>query len=210
MNLGKSQTGPLEQIDMYRRLDTTLRPEVVVHVLYPNDLDGVYTRDTLLGIYAIRDSQLWLSGQSYLFRYMEHRIRQRMAMRETINYFRGGGDAAQKDAAWAELALAVRETKALVEAGGATYCIAFHPWLFHLDDPPLVAEHARMASLTQALDVPYLDLLPVFEGLDASELRISSINEHANPLGHEIAARGLARFLLEEVLPLYEGRRPGE
>ena len=86
----------------------------------------------------------------------------------------------------------------------------FHPWLFRLDDTPLAAEHVRMGALARALAVPYLDLLPAFEGLDARELRISGINEHANPRGHQIAARSIARFLTDEVLPSRKNRHAGE
>ncbi len=209
INVSKSDTSPVHQIEIYRKLREALRPDVVVHVLYPNDLNGL-THNTLVDIHAIGDSDLWLSGRSYLFRYVEDQIRTRLAIRATINYFRGGRDPAQQDAAWEELEQAVRATKALVEADGATYCIVFHPWLFRLDDTPLAAEHVRMGALARALAVPYLDLLPAFEGLDARELRISEINEHANPRGHQIAARRIVQFLADKVLPLHEDRPVGE
>lgn len=205
INLGKSGTSPVDQIDVYRRVRDALRPELVVHVLYPNDLDGLYTNNTMREIHALSVPALWLSGQSYLCRYVEHQVRARLAMRETVLYFRGGRDEAQREAAWTEVEEAVRATQGLVESDGATYCIVFHPWLFQLEGSPLASEHARMAAFARSLGVPYLDLLPAFAGRDADELRISSINEHANAAGHRIAAEAIARFLADEVLPTIDG-----
>ena len=97
-----------------------------------------------------------------------------------------------------------------MESAGATHGSVVPPWLSRLDGMPLAAGHVRVGALARALAVPYLDLRAAFGGLVARELRISGINEHANPRGHQIAARRIAQFLADKVLPLHRDRPAGE
>ncbi|MCC6234491.1 MAG: SGNH/GDSL hydrolase family protein [Verrucomicrobiales bacterium] len=201
INLGRGGTAPAQQKLMYDRVGPILRPEVVVHVLYLNDLEDVNTHKALRAIYHLRDEELWLGNWSRLFNFVEKQVRYRLAMRETINYFRGGRNEAQRERAWARFERDVRETQCQVREAGGTYAIVLFPWFFQLGDYPLLAEHQRIAALAADMDAPFLDLLSLYGNMKAANLRISPANEHPTPRAHRLAADRIARFLSDDVLP---------
>ncbi|MFQ5494939.1 MAG: SGNH/GDSL hydrolase family protein [Phycisphaerae bacterium] len=205
MNFGFPVTAPGEQLEKYLPLREALHPDVVVQVVYLNDL-GVMMHFQLYQIYRTRDDELTLGRASYLLYYLEKQIRYWSAWRQTINYFRGGDNPVMRAKNWARFEKDVRACKAAVEEDGAVYALVLFPWLVRLDDYLLTDVHERMRRFAERLGVPYLDLLEVFAGRDEAALRVSPINEHPTPLGHAIAAERLARFLREEILPGLRGR----
>ena len=200
INMGYRGTDPAWQLRKYLPLGDRLRPDVVVHVLYPNDL-GLRMRPLLDDIYRTRDDKLWCGDFSYLLRFVERQIRYRLAWRRTIDYFRGGRDAKQRELAWQQLRTDVRRCQQAVEEDGAIYALVLFPWLVRLDHYLLTHEHDEMGRFAEELDVPYLDLLDVMSRYEARAVRVSVANEHPNALGHRIAADRLARFIEEDVLP---------
>ncbi|MGB2986264.1 MAG: SGNH/GDSL hydrolase family protein [Phycisphaerae bacterium] len=200
INMGYPGTSPRWQLRKYLALRETLRPDVVVHVVYPNDL-GIYMHERLSDIYRIRDEDLWVGNRSYLLRYAERQIRYWLAWNKTIDYFRGGASSRERAEAWVRFKADVAACKAKVEEGGAVYALVLFPWLVRLDDYLLMDVHTEIGAFASQLGVPYLDLLELFAGRDAEALRISLANEHPNPTGHRLAAERIARFLQEEILP---------
>ncbi len=205
INLGYPGTAPGEQHDLYLDTAEAIRPDHVLHVIYLNDLEDVDTHSALERIYALRDGDVLFRG-SRVLRFAQKQVRYRLAMRETINYYRGGRDAVQREAAWQRLEADIAAVKAAVERSGATYALVLYPWLFRLSDYPLETEHERMAELAARLGVAYLDLLELFRGRIARDLRISDVNEHPNAAAHALTAERLARFVADEVLPARPSR----
>ena len=205
INMGKPGTVPREQLDLYNRVRGATRPDVVLHVVYPNDLD-VDSYGALKRIYRIRDDALYVGEWSYVLRFMEKQMRYWVAWNQTIDYFHGGRDAVERERAWSEFRRYVRAIRDEVQEGGADYALVLFPWLFRLDDYLLTDVHDRMRRFAADMGVPYLDLLEVFAGRDAESLRVSLANEHPNREGHRIAAERLSEFLLEEMLPRCEVR----
>jgi hypothetical protein len=201
INLGFRGTSPGWQLDKFLPLREILKPNVVVHVVYPNDL-GINMHRRLDEIYRWRDGDLWLGDGSYVLRYAERQVRYWVAWKRTIDYFRGGRNSTERAAAWAKFKSDVSACKDAVEQGGAVYCLVLFPWLVRLDDYALTDVHATMRQFAMQLGVLYLDLLDAFAGRDPETLRVSLANEHPNALGHRLAAERIARFLREEVLPL--------
>jgi len=203
INAGFPGTAPGWQLDKYLTLRDALFPDVVVHVVYPNDL-GIDMHRRLDEIYRIRDDDLWLGEGSYVLRYAERQLRYWWAWKRTIDYFRGGFESKERDVAWAKFEKDVRACRDTAREDGAVYALVLFPWLVRLDNYPLFEVHERMKGVAARLEVPYLDLYPTFAGRDAEKLRVSLANEHPNPEGHRLAAERVARFLQEEVLPSLE------
>ncbi len=200
INMGYPGTSPGWQLQRYLPLRETLRPDIVVHVAYPNDL-GIDMHDLLSDIYRIRDQDLWVGDGSFVLRYAERQIRHWIAWNRTVDYFRGGNSPKERAVAWAKFKADVRACRSAVEEGGAEYALVLFPWLVRLDNYMLADVHATMRDFAGELGVPYLDLFEVFAGRDAGQLRVSLANEHPNPRGHRLAAERIARFLQEQVLP---------
>ena len=201
INMGFWGSAPARQLDEYLRLRDVLTPDIVVQVVYPNDV-GVNLRYRLNDVYRLRDADPWVGEWSYVLRYAERQIRYRMAWQRTIDYFRGGRDSAERATAWATFRRDVAACKSAVEETGAVYALVLFPWLVRLDDNVLPDVHDAMREFASQLGVPYLDLLEVFAGRDAESLRVSPANDHPNAPAHRLAAERIARFLREEVLPL--------
>ncbi len=201
INMGYWGTAPAWQLEKYLELKDKIRAGVVVHVVYPNDLE-IYMHRRLDEIYRIRDGDLCVGEASFVLRYAERTIRYWAAWKRTIDYLRGGRNSEERRRAWAKLKLDVRACRQVVEDGGASYALVLFPWLVRLDDYDLHDVHDTMRAFASELGVPYLDLLEVFAGRDAESLRVSLANEHPNALGHRLAAERIERFLRDEVLPL--------
>lgn len=200
INAGFPGTDPARQLEHYQQLRIALRPQVIVHVVYPNDL-GIEMHRQLDHIYRIRDEDVWVGDWCFVLRFAERQVRYWIAWKQTLDYFRGGFDSASRDAAWQRLERSIEATAEVAHADGAAYAVVLFPWLVRLDDYPLGDVHVRMEGVARRLGVPYLDLLPTFSGRDAERLRVSLANEHPNLDGHRLAAARIAEFLRAEVLP---------
>ncbi len=201
INMAQSATGPGHQLrELYLPLHDRLRPDVVVHVVYVNDM-GIESRRSLLDIYRIRDDQLWVGEVSYLLSYAERQIRYGMAWNRTIDYYRGGRSAEERAKTWGKFKADMRATKQAVEDSGAVYAVVMFPWLNRLEDYLLGDLHENMREFAAELDVPYFDLLKVFTGRHDEALRVGLVDEHPNAAAHKITAEAIARFLREEILP---------
>lgn len=200
INVGIPGTDPARQLDKYKEISDLLKPRVVVQVAYPNDL-GINMHHRLDEIYRIRDDDVWVGKESYVLNFAERQIRYWIAWKRTIDYFRGGFDSKERDAAWAKFEGDLGACRDAAREDGAVYALVLFPWLVRLSDYPLGEVHERMKGVAKRLGVAYLDLLPTYAGRDAEKLRVSLANEHPNVEGHRIAAERIARFLREEVLP---------
>lgn len=203
INMGYWGTAPAWQLEKYLALKDRIRADVVVHVVYPNDLE-IYMHRRLDEIYRIRDGDPWVGEASYLLRYAEQTIRYWAAWKRTIDYFRGGRNSEERRRAWSKFKTDVRACRQVVEDGGASYALVMFPWMVRLDDYDLPDVHETMGAFASELGVPYLDLLGVFAGMNAEKLRVSLANEHPNALGHRLAAERIVRFLRDEVTPLLD------
>ncbi len=72
----------------------------------------------------------------------------------------------------------------------------------HLDSSyPYRDLHALMIDLGHELEIPVLDLWPVYEGMDVRRLAVEPwANAHPNELAHRLAADALLEWLLEKQL----------
>jgi hypothetical protein len=200
INIAEPGTDPGSQLEKYRPLRDVLKPDVVVHVIYPNDL-GVRLRFLVWNLHRIRDERLWVGEGSRILAYAEKQVRYWIMWNQTLGYFRGGRTPGEQKRSWSVFKADVQACRKFAEEGGAVYSLVLFPWLYRLDDYPLGRVHERMREFASELDVPFLDLLDTFGGRDAFVLRVDSGDAHPNPKGHRIAAERITRFLREDVFP---------
>lgn len=194
MNMGGIGTNPKDQYAVFVKRRDELKPEVLVHVIYLNDLD-FYLGDLLNGIHYIPRQDSWLAGQSRFFRYVEKSWQAYKAYHKTLAYFSGGETEATRRKSWQEFRKYVKRIRDAAQETGCTYRMVIFPWLYQLDDYPLPDVHEKIRTYAAELSTPILDLLPTFEGRNAEKLRISDIDSHGNEKAHELAANAIVEFL---------------
>jgi len=194
INVGQPGTDPMVQSEMYARLNGELRPHILVHVVYCNDL-GHDLYDELKLIHAMQNRRSAAAQASHLWRFIEARVRYARIKARTLDYYRGGDSPFKRRRAWERFRGGIERVIDLAETDGTRYVLVMFPWLYSLDDYPLTDIHDRVRQLAEDLNVPFLDLFDTFEGRDATELRVSVIDEHPNPHAHTLAARAIAQFL---------------
>lgn len=197
INIGQPGTDAAAHARRYRRLKDTLRPDVVVHVLYCNDL-GHDLQEELKAIHALLRERSPMAQRSCLWQFVEGHLRAPRVRRRTIAFYRGGDSPLKREHGWRHLRAGVEKVLAMAREDGTPYLLVLFPWLYSLDDYPLEDVHERLGGLSAELGVPFLDLLDTFRGRDARDVRVSATDEHPNPEGHRLAAEALARFLRVE------------
>ena len=208
INLGQPGTDPLVQSETYVTLKDQLKPYVLVHVAYCNDL-GHDLYDELKLIHALENRRSVAAQLSYIWRFVEGRVRYARVKTRTLDYFRGGDSPFKRRRAWDRFRGGIERAGDAASLDGTRYVLVMFPWLYSLDDYPLADVHDGVRRLAQELNVPFLDLLDTFAGLDASELRVSVIDEHPNPRAHTLAAQAIARFLVTNNLLVSPKRDDG-
>lgn len=206
INIGQPGTDPQVQSEMYARLKDELRPNILIHVVYCNDL-GHDLYDELKMIHVMQNRRSLAAQVSHLWRFVEARVRYARVKARTLDYYRGGDSPFKRRRAWERFRGGMERVIDLAVTDGTRYVLVMFPWLYSLDDYPLTDVHNRVRQLAEEFDVPFLDLFDTFEGLDAAELRVSVIDEHPNPQAHTLAARAIARFLIADDL-LHTEPRP--
>jgi len=194
INMGQSGTNPKGQYRAFMKLKGEVQPDILVHVIYLNDLD-FYLGDLLKGIHFIPRTDSWLATQSRVIQYIEKTWQARQARVKTIAYFSGGETQARRDQSWREFKKYVTLTKQAAESIGAEYLLVVFPWLYRLDDYPLTHVHNKMRAFAKELNVPMLDLLDTFKNRNATELRVNDMDSHPNPVAHRIAASAICDFI---------------
>jgi hypothetical protein len=99
---------------------------------------------------------------------------------------------------WRRQQQALQSFAALVERNGGRFAALTFPMLDDVEGRREIAQ--RIDAFWQAAGVPHLDLLGVLEGHPSRELVANPHDAHPGPLAHELAARAIERFLLEQVL----------
>ncbi len=199
INLGKTGNDLPGEWLIYNRVRDVLHPQVVVHVISPNDLDVDFYKD-LHPIEHLYEARFWPSQYSYLFHTVELKCRRYLAQRRSIDYLLGGSTPAQRDRAWNIAAHEINATRRLVEQGGGIYVLVRFPYLADIRHHPLEEAHRRTADVAQQFGLTYLDLWETFNARSTGEMTLPD-GSHPNAAAHELAAEAIADFLIKVVLP---------
>jgi lysophospholipase L1-like esterase len=199
INLGVPGADSTREWALYNRARDRAHADLVVHVISPRTLDMSACKD-LFVIHGFLMRRLWTSRFSILSALVEQKIRAEIGDRRFIAYLKGGATPEERERAWRVYSREISCTKRLAEEGGAAYVIVRFPLVSHLEDYPLEDVHRRGAALAAELNVPHLDLLDVFRGRSSASMTLRG-DPHPNPAAYTIAAKAVADFLIQRVLP---------
>ncbi|MFC1477683.1 hypothetical protein ACFL6L_04375, partial [candidate division KSB1 bacterium] len=74
--------------------------------------------------------------------------------------------------------------------------ISILPILVNFDDYPYSYAHESLHTLCSDLQIPYIDLLPYFQGMDYTTLWINPFDGHPNEQAHTIIANAIYQHIL--------------
>lgn len=138
----------------------------------------------------------WYRASRFVDTMMWRIERRQQAARLVAAYNQSFADGAE---GWLETQDALAAARAYSQRFDFELVVAVFPVLWKLSgDYPFVAIHEKVRRYVEGLGVPCLDLQPAFTGHDGPELWVHPNNQHPNEVAHDIAARALYAFLLEQ------------
>ncbi len=188
-------------VELLDRLKDTFRPDVILVVFFLRD----GTRTSSMGSFfqPIRTEIVAENQRSFVYRHAYlYRLWKDVRDRRRISasYSKAIRDAyLGTRAETREWRLAKRNLltiRTIARELHATLALAVFPVLVQLDrDYPFGSVCNTIARFGETNGIPTLDLLPAFLGKNASELWVSTLDQHPNARGHRIAADALFPFL---------------
>jgi hypothetical protein len=95
----------------------------------------------------------------------------------------------------AESLAALQRAGDMCRAQGVRFGVAAFPLLHRLDDYPFRDVHTVLRTGCERAGVPFIDLLPAFEGQRAEGLWVHPSDHHPNAQAHALAAEALRPFV---------------
>lgn len=170
--------------------------DTVVLVYCLNDIGDLLENQqtTSHRIAAAVEQSTWIVRHRYFLNLLYHRFHA-----SQHEFFRDYG-AVVRDAytgvVWERQRERFRELKRLVEAHGGKLKVVTFPFLHALGpDYPYAPAHQQLAAAWQELDIPHLDLLPLFQDRAPREVTVNPHDAHPNGLAHQLAAEAISAWL---------------
>ena len=93
----------------------------------------------------------------------------------------------------------------IVKANGGQLSVVTFPFMQSMEHYDFGFMHQQLAVLWKELNVPYLDLLPVFRDSATKSLTVNRFDAHPNETAHALAAAAISKFLASQM----QTNRPG-
>ena len=189
-----------EVATLTRLTDEGYEMDLVVLVYVLNDISDLVPewQDILHRIYVEEKSDNFFVRHSYFINSTYYRIKAARdpAISDYYGFVRGAYDGPLWDVQKARL----RELVNLVRSHDAELMVVTFPFLHGLGDDYAYRDvHERLDVFWNELDVPHLDLLPIYEGYKPGKLVVGSADAHPNEFAHGLAAAAIGEFLEPEL-----------
>lgn len=199
----------MELRELEKYLKDGYQPDLVVLVYGLNDVADLFP-EWSAALHKLNDESKqanWLRRHSYFLDILHHR-RQVASDPQIKNYYdfvkRG-----YEGATWALQQQRLIAMKQLVEAHGGRLAVITFPFLQSLGEGyGYRAVHAQLARFWSGLGVPYLDLLPVFDGRSSGQITVNRFDPHPNEAANAMAARAIEPFLMTQLNSTNAAARP--
>jgi hypothetical protein len=197
-NLGDETGNEIENMRRVLRAGYQLDRVVLVYCL--NDIADLIPEweATVAAIVADAQQQGWFLRHSYFANLMYYRIQ---TGRDPLlqDYFGFVRDQ-YRGVVWAQQQERLRRFRALVVENGGRLAVVTFPFLNALGpDSAFRFVHVQLGEFWRALEVPHLDLTPVYTGRPWSALTVNRHDAHPNEVAHGLAAEAIEGFLKGQV-----------
>src|ERR1035437_1198619 len=142
----------------------------------------------------------WFRRNSYLadFVYCRYRAWRDPHMKDYYPFVRD----AYRGPLWEQQKERLKFLRDLVRSQGGQLSVVTFPFLHALGPAyPWQFVHDELGQLWRDLNVPHLDLLPVFANLPPARLTVNRFDAHPNEFANQLAAEAIDRFLSATVQP---------
>jgi tetratricopeptide (TPR) repeat protein len=198
-NLGWDTGDEYDALERLLKMGCELDQVVLVYCL--NDIaDIVPEWQHIFGRISEKgQNQNWLVRHSYLADILYYRLKARRD--PNIQAYYGFLTTAYRGPLWEEQKVRLKLLRDRVEANGGHLLVVTFPFLHApLDERyEFRSVHQRLDECWRALNVPHLDLLPVYQGHPPGRLVVNHLDAHPNELAHKLAADALQKFLSENI-----------
>ncbi|MBI1286276.1 MAG: hypothetical protein GC178_01745 [Flavobacteriales bacterium] len=194
--LGTNGFETIDELERFRKiLSEGYEPDFVMLTYCLNDIS--YLIPEAQEVYremAEFDRNLnYIERESYLVNTLVFRI---MANRNpnVTNYYAFLKDRYSGET-WKQQKSVLKQLKALVEENGGHLVVATIPFLHQLEDYQFQSVHDSLVLFWHDSEVPYLNLLPVFESESSESVVVNRFDAHPNEHAHRIIADALEPFI---------------
>lgn len=102
---------------------------------------------------------------------------------------------------WKQTIKSMVKINELAASVDSKFAVVMFPFMYRLnDDYPLWRLHEIVENASRENQIPYMDLLESFKGEDYVDMWVHPSDQHPNHRAHQIAAKAIANFLIEERL----------
>lgn len=172
---------------------------LTVLVYVPNDImQTIPSQDHPVEQVRAAADPPWIARHSYLFNTWYYRWY--LSRHEATASYYTFLPKLYEGAAWqTQQALLARMQREIESHDGRLIVVTF-PFLHELGpDSPFRGVHEKLAAFWKERNVPYLDLLPIFEAHGDEDLIVSRRDPHPNELAHQLAAEAVTAFIREQI-----------
>ena len=210
VNLGNERTSSPEQVELLHEVSARIQPDLVILGYCLNDAEnwknpkGVLALRGRLAVGNFREPEGitgFLFRQSTLVRLVSHRIFNTRTYKGQIRYYHEL--YRDESPGWRRTRKALLDLDGYSRSTGIPVLTVIFP-LFSFgwgEAYPFSDIHAAIHGALDAARLPYVDLLPIYQGIDS--LRLEAIpyrDPHPSELAHRIAAQTLYRYLADHRL----------
>jgi hypothetical protein len=101
---------------------------------------------------------------------------------------------------WEQQQQRLKTLRDLVDGNGGQFMVITFPFLHRLDGQyDYQVAHDALNGWWSELNVPHLDLLPLFMGMSPKKITVNRFDAHPNQLAHALAANQIETFLMKQM-----------
>ena len=148
----------------------------------------------LIRIYAEEDKVGWFRRNSYFVDILYHRykVSRDPAMRQYYDFVLKG----YSGSIWELQQQRLITLRDLVQSHGGRLLVVTFPFMHNMGpNYEFKNVHDQLNQFWTGLNVPHLDLLPVFKDLPPSKITVNRYDAHPNEYAHALAAQSIDQFL---------------